>query len=505
MDMKRILTLLAGVSLVAGLFAATPAPAKAIATGGWWTAPDVIVATRDRNIGPVGTCSNPNFTSINAAVESLDSALTIEDHVIGICKGTYVQVESLILTDHFTFVGEGASKTVIDGSKLEYFDSENDGIIEDAFNGVTVANITFKGGGASYGGAIHTENNEDTVDTADVACYSSSFINNLAAFEGGAIYASGDIFLSRCTFRNNAATEAGGAIYGERDIIDYGSTYTLNTAADGGAVAEGGVGGGIDNTIGFYSSTFTKNSAVTGVGGAIYSDNGDTYIENSKFIGNSASVLGGAIQKDSCDAFIDLDIYATSVLNSNTEAYLVHDKCQLEISNSVFTGNSAGLAGGAVGTVGLDATTGFNIGATFTGNTFQLNRAPVGAAIIAGGFIEAGSNVFTRNSSSGIVGEGGPGFGGSVIAYSANRRATWCDPNYDITDDGDGGGNEDLDPIYANAVVDGAERISFAANRFVRNSGSNTLRLFYDGPGSSNMPDFVELTYNEYGCGGYAP
>ena len=476
MEMKRILTMLAGVSLVAGLFAATPAPAKAIATGGWWDTPDVIVATRDRFPGTSnGTCSNPHFTSINAAVESLDGDLAIEDYVIGICKGTYVQVESLLLTDHFSFVGEGASKTVIDGSQLEYFDSENDGIIEDANNGVTVANITFKGGGASYGGAIGTSENEDTDYTSsDVACYASSFINNVAEFEGGAIYATGDISLNRCTFRNNTANVAGGAIYGESDIIDYGSTYTLNTANNGGAVAEGDAASPVDNTIGFYGSTFTKNSAVSGDGGAIYADHGDTLVEGSKFIGNMASNDGGAIAKEGCAELSMGGWTPWGFLN------IVLDTCELVIGNSIFTSNTAST-GGAVAS--LDFTTGVSI----TGSTFQLNRAGVGAAVLSVGLLEAGSNKFIRNSAS----EAG------IVAYVTDRRAEYCEYGFNVIEDG--GGTEDLDPIYLAAVLDAADSIDLSANQVRRNKGASTLHV-YDGPGGSWLHVY-ELNYRPY-CGG---
>ena len=450
--------------------------------------PDVIVATRDRfPLTDNGTCSNPHFTSIAAAVESLDSDGDYDSHTIGICKGTYIQQVSISLYDEFIFVGVGASKTVIDGSKLEYYYSDNDGIIEDASNGITVANITFKSGAATFGGAIFVSENEFTDTTSDFACYASSFINNSATAEGGAIYSEGDIYLNRCTFRNNTAGDAGGAIYGEQDIVDYGSTYTLNSANYGGAVAEGGIFEGpgvVDNTIGFYGSTFTKNSAVSGDGGAIYADHGDTLVEGSKFIGNLATNGGGAISKDGCTELTEGGWTPYGFWN------VVLDTCEMVISNSIFTSNTAST-GGAVAS--FDLTT----GVTITGSTFQLNRADVGAAVLSVGFLEAGSNKFVRNSAT-VAG---------IVAYVTDRRAEFCDYGFEIFDNiGDGGGTgdgtEDLDEIYIASVLDAADSIDLSANLFSRNKGASTLHV-YDGPGGSWF-HIYELNYRPY-CVGVGP
>jgi predicted outer membrane repeat protein len=465
--MKRILTLLAGVSLIAGVFAASPAPVKAIATGGWMYSPDVIVATRDRfPISRNGTCANPDFTSIAAAVEDLDSDGDYDSHTIGICKGTYIQQVSISLYDEFYFVGEGASKTVIDGSKLEYFDSSNDGIIEDASNGITVANITFKGGAGTFGGAIYTSENEFTDTTSDVACYASSFISNSAVAEGGAIYSEGDIYLNRCTFRNNTAGEAGGAIYGEQDIVDYGSTYTLNTANNGGAVAEGGPFDGpgvVDNTIGFYGSTFTKNSAVSGDGGAIYADHGDTFIEGSKFIGNTASDDGGAVSKEGCAMPGLGGLGGFDVIGGI--GYTSLGTCTFEVGNSAFSANTA-LFGGAIAS--LDASTGLAI----SGSTFQLNRAETGAAVASIGFLESGSNQFIRNSAD-----------DGVVAYQVNRKATVCSFGGIVGD----GFDMDSYWAYVGALIDSAEEIDFSGNRFSRNIGGSSVKLM-PFPAPSGLP-----------------
>jgi predicted outer membrane repeat protein len=502
--MKRILTMLAGVSLVAGLFAAAPAPAKAIATGGWLETPDVVVAPRDRNVGPEGTCNNPDYTSINAAIASLDDSTglsPLDAYVLGVCKGTYIQRESITLYDGWTFVGEGASKTVIDGSKLEYYNTENDGIIEDAFNGITVANITFKGGAATYGGAIYTVDDSDELggtatgaEGSDFRCIASSFINNTATDEGGAIYAEGDIYLNRCTFRNNTALNAGGAIYSEQDIVDYGSTYTLNTADSGGAVAEGSAfdgPGGIDNTIGFYGSTFTKNSAVDGNGGAIAADHGDTFIWGSKFIGNAAVGDGGAISKFGCAAlsFIGSDIPGISYGGPGSGLVgVTYDPCVFEISDSQFTGNSAADLGGAI--ANLD----FSTGVLVTGSTFQLNRADGGAAIATIGAIEAGGNQFVRNSA---------GFG--VIAHLVNRTADYCLYGFVYNvQDGNGALLEiDLDEIYFAAVLDASDRVDLSGNRFSRNGAASVTRL--NSIGIGEIPSWVpvySLTINPLCVGG---
>ena len=464
--MKRILTVLAGVSLLASFFAAAPAPVSAVAPGGWWATPDHVVATRDLNRGPVGTCTNPDFTSIEAAVEDLDETnIELPDSwTIGVCKGTHILTGSINLYyDEFTFVGQGASNTVIDGSKIAYYtDGSDDGIIEYSANDITVANITFKGGAGTDGGAIYTD--------LDFYCSSSSFIGNSATNDGGAVYVVGDALLERCTFRNNTADVGGGAVYGEGSVIDYGGNYTLNTADWGGAVAQG-ASVGPDNTSGFYSSTFTKNSAVDGNGGAIYADDGDTIVVASRFTGNMSTDNGGAIAKQGCSELSELGSVTPYGL-----AYLVLDKCTLDISDSNFLSNTAAGDGGAVAS--LDLTTGVSI----TGSTFQLNRADNGAAVASLGLLDAGQNLFVRNRASGV----------GIVTYFADRVATYCDYGFDFTDDNGGSPTiEDLDPIYLAAVIDAADRIDLSANRFSRNIGASTVNYGTDfGP----VPSWVSIT-----------
>ena len=73
---------------------------------------------------------------------------------------------------------------------------------------------------------------------------SSTFTNNVATQDGGAIYNIGTIFVGRSSFSSNKTTENGGAIYNDNVNTEeittlvnvQGSTFSKNTADKGGAI-----------------------------------------------------------------------------------------------------------------------------------------------------------------------------------------------------------------------------------------------------------------------------
>jgi predicted outer membrane repeat protein len=165
----------------------------------------------------------------------------------------------------------------------------NDG--NDCMADLTLINVNFTDGGGydiGYGGAIDNK--------------------------GGRLHVTGGIF------SDNETDNEGGAIYSDGDMTVVNATFTDNLAHYGGAIEN-------DNEASISGSSFTWNKAPTAVdadlydsyGGAIYS-NGDLYVDNSGFLGNSTGGYGGAIYNDE-------DLHAAHI---------------------TVTANAAGFAGGGI-------------------------------------------------------------------------------------------------------------------------------------------------------------
>lgn len=206
--------------------------------------------------------------------------------------------------------------------------------------------INFSGNN-SNGGAIYTGGNIIIKGT-------STFKNNAARMNGGAIYAnaiSSANLLDSITFQNNSCgkstTGLGGAIYitanGTTDFsgLKYGM-FSGNTATNGGALY-------ILNTLTLINSTLSNNMA-TNSGGGIYAGNTGT-IRNCTFDQNSANTGGGIFSA------------ATSAIT---------------ILNSTFTKNKSNDTSGNGGGAIYSNLAGDNINITFssfTGNTSAGNNA----------------------------------------------------------------------------------------------------------------------------------
>ena len=236
---RRALSALTATALLAGLLVGTPSAVRAA---------DVYYVAHD-GVSYSGACASADFSTdddgydsdddaISAAVDTADNGDTIH-----ICAGTY-QLDSTIFVYYpVTFVGDGATKTILDGGTR--WDLEDDGItpifpftelgvpILLSTEDLTVEAIQFTGGNASDD--ICSENDS-----------------------GGAICAYGHLTVTDSAFDSNAADDFGGAI-GALTVDISDSTFTGNVSGQGGALIT--QGGSISNT------EFTRNWA-DGDGGA---------------------------------------------------------------------------------------------------------------------------------------------------------------------------------------------------------------------------------------------
>ena len=152
----------------------------------------------------------------------------------------------------------------------------------------TLNNITFVNGKASgNGGAISAD--------ADVVINNSKFINNTAN-NGGAIYISSQnsvISIKDSEFVNNSAIETAGALYIVNSNLNINNTnFTSNEGSYSGAIYSLNINAVIDN------SKFINNKAQNNMGGAIDFHNGKLNITNSIFNGNTVNNVNKAIYVD---------------------------------------------------------------------------------------------------------------------------------------------------------------------------------------------------------------
>ena len=361
---------------------------------------DVVGATDDTDI--IADEGN-NFTSLQTLIDKKGETVILDKD--------YVRVEgdsSLNINEDTTIVG-GYHK----------IDAANLGGIFNVKSGVTLVltGVTLVNGNSDYGGAIYNE--------GIVNIYDSTFENNTATVDGGAIYNNGTIEqLSSSTFKNNLAIHDGGAVYTNTDLtVDYNSVFNENTAKNEG----GAIFAKAKSSLTVDQTTFSENKVSEGnyvhggaiatgtscsliVTGCIFEDNVADLTKNSQggaiwtqascnvtitdssFTNNQASRKGGAIYTGSKNSLIIKDSTFTkntaAYAGSNGGAIAMYTNGELSIEGDCeFIANSA-ANGGAIH---LDRTDANITGAVFSGN----DAANQGGAIY---LFESGKTVSVKNS-----------------------------------------------------------------------------------------------------------
>ena len=400
-----------------------------------------------------GAISSEKATTIRTSLFRYNEAE--KGGAIDIEGGPSLTVSGSTFNENFAFCDGGGAIVV-----QEYVDDE--------FR-LSVGSSTFTSNGAPDtgcgadhdGGAIMVEN----VDI-DMNVNSSSFTDNFAAGDGGAIsfWNDANLTVSSSTFTDNSsgwlAGDGGGAIR----LDDGGSATITGSRFVGNTTTDNEDGGAIysDNAyLTLSGSTFTGNNTKAdpylgdtaeddGCGGAVY-NSGDSYVLNSTFTGNIAGdeCYGGAIDT-SGDATI---IGSTFKFNrAGSSGALDLDGVSL-IKNSLFEGNVATVYdAGAVWAGGPD---GVVAAITITGSTFIKNVAVTdGGAIAAYDSLMLQNNKFIGNSAS---------FGGAVWAEGLTPGLAWFNGNlFDSNTATVGGG-------LAYEATSGNQKLVVNANRFTKN------------------------------------
>ncbi len=232
----------------------------------------------------------------------------------------------------------------------------NNGTITNAISATFGGDNASDGNMADYGGAIYnTAGQTVSVDTA------STFKNNGATTDGGAIYNAGTITDLAGTYTSNSAAGNGGAINNVGTITALAGTYTSNNAANGGAIYNTG-------TISDLSGTYTSNSATT-AGGAIY-NTGTVTITSSNgadtvFSGNQANSVSNALYNSgtvNMNAGANSSITFDDKITGSNGAIVLGGAGIVEFNDTV-AGNSVALNSG---TLKLGATNSVEDATNFT-------------------------------------------------------------------------------------------------------------------------------------------
>lgn len=257
----------------------------------------------------------------------------------------------------------------------------------------TIENCTFSNNHAkNFGGAIYNAG-YNTLTINDCTFKSNS------AYNGGGIYSCGDVYINNeqdndgffhSAFLNNVASNCGGAIYALNDV------YAKNTKFMGNIADIHGPGmwckkANVINCL--FDSNREEISFGEGSGGAIHATD-DVAVDNSTFKDNFAECIGGAIYSEKGDVYINYN-------QSNTQTF-----------NSFFINNVANNAqGGAIFTRPY-------FGKVYVKNTvFSFNHANVdGGAIFAGASVDADHCKFNSNKAEGSTLR--TCYGGAIRTYA---------------------------------------------------------------------------------------
>ncbi len=290
----------------------------------------------------------------------------------------------------------------------------------------TITNVSFlnnlaKGGN---GGAIYASDPFTLSD--DLFVLNQALVNNTSGLggSGGAIFSAASATLelqdSGSTFRNNFAQVNGGAIDTANQTAVAEDTFTSNGAGENG----GAIFNEASNQLTVINSSLTYNTAANN-GGAI-ENMGNLSVTGSStptvFMTNSAQINGGAID--------------SNALGANAQG-------QLSVSGTDFYGNQAiGGAGGAINTADNAILQSDDFDQILINKTTYRNGALVsGGALNATGGVHGSQtlNIVGSFFSESVVG-GVNGLGGAIYTAAATSVSTSSFTNNEVTGVGSSGG-----------------------------------------------------------------
>jgi len=294
--------------------------------------------------------------------------MDLNDIQPGLGGAIYNLSGSVTIIDQSYFRGNFASKPPDQTSDLG-------GAIYNKNGNLTVYSTTFLMNlTAGMGGAIYSEKDSANFSGGLIVIEESYFAGNQASQDGGAIAlvneSNGATFITDSKFSANTAA-FGGAIFSEGSELraDF-DTFVFNSADYGGVIYIKGSGGGNPSSLSSEESIYEDNMVRDlGIGGAIFSENSDLFLDGSEFIRNTASSCGAirigghpTLEGEAgwADAEISTDIHIPSIIEISGSSFLknqawfthggaiCHLQGELSIQDSEFINNQALEYGGAL-------------------------------------------------------------------------------------------------------------------------------------------------------------
>jgi len=279
----------------------------------WW------VATSGTPDGTASSCADPD--AVGATHTAIQGVLDLvaDGDTVRLCAGTYAVGTTLSVDEDVTLLGDGVAATILDGgttTRIMAITSTVSDTTGATIDGVQFRNGRVTGAGVS-GGAILVD------PAAKLTIVDSLFRGNRATDEhGGAV-----------------ALNGSPADPGSLHVV--GSTFVDNYAgADGGAISTGGVSSP-DSTI--TNSTFVDNVAGR-EGGAVNGTFGTTLVTHSTFLDNRAPNAGATTYK----TVVSNSLIASSQ-PSSVDLCFSSDSAN-ELTSNVTTHASCNGSGGVVST-----------------------------------------------------------------------------------------------------------------------------------------------------------
>jgi len=400
------------------------------------TAPALNIAT------PVALIKNLHFTQFTTGAVTAGNIARLEDIRFSANTGNGA-IAANNLTGGITTGNFVANTNAANGGALAVaIDLDGD------LNNVRFANNESTG---AAGGAIYV--GQDFGSNAVSAIVASDFNANKAATDGGAIAVGQDFdgLIDNTKFNANVATAgSGGAIsigqdFGSKvgqDSAITGSSFSNNVAGvNGGAIS---VTDDFDGAI--DGSNFVGNAATAGSGGALYV--GDNFgakvgatseIKNSNFDGNTAGANGGAVAvAGDFKGVVDGSTFENNVAavsgGAISSGTALVDTFEATITNSTFESNSATAGNG-----GAIATSGNAVVTIDSATRFEKNTAPAGN----GGAIAVGQDLDGTIGATFVQNDALAGNGGAIYVardFGTNAASTIDGATFDTNKAGLSGG-----------------------------------------------------------------
>jgi hypothetical protein len=262
------------------------------------------------------------ITDANAA-PSDDRIVFDVDGTITLTSGS---LPGIVDNGSLTVSGNGIAATRIDGADTHrHFVVESGAVLG-------LERLTLQAGRQGAGGAVYSAGSLNLAQC--------QLVNNVSPGGnwGGAIWATGPLFVTDSRFADNDAT-VGGAIHATDRVDITNARFEGNTATNSGAIHAAG------GPIHIRRSIFRGNAASFRAGAVSNNDDARMHIVNSLFVGNQTDGSGGAI--------INYGGLLTLVNSTVSDNVAAHDgagvfsgqSATLNLHNSIIANNSGGNGG----------------------------------------------------------------------------------------------------------------------------------------------------------------